>query len=70
MASSKNFYFRQRVTEAELDSAFGDLEKADQDLAADLGFTGVLANAVVSQHAPVPVVITHRAIHRIRTSVL
>src|SRR5512141_2284057 len=54
MANRKDFYFRQRVTEAELDSGFADLEQADHDLAADLGFAGVLANAVVSQHAPVP----------------
>lgn len=54
MSARKNFYFRQRVTEAELDAAFDDLELADHNLAGDLGFTGVLANAVVSQHAPVP----------------
>lgn len=54
MSTRKNFYFRQRVTEAELDAAFDDLEQADHDLAADLGFVGVLANAVVSPHAPVP----------------
>jgi hypothetical protein len=54
MANRKDFYFRQRVTEAELDSAFDDLEQADRDLAADLGLAGVLANAVVSPHAPVP----------------
>jgi hypothetical protein len=54
MANRKDFYFRERVTEAELDSAFADLEDADHNLAADLGFTGVLANAVVSPHAPVP----------------
>jgi hypothetical protein len=53
MSARKNFFFRQRVTEAELDSAFDDLEDADHNLAGDLGFTGVLANAVVSQHAPV-----------------
>jgi len=54
MSSRKDFFFRQRVTEAELDAAFADLEQADHDLAADLGFVGVLANAVVSPHAPVP----------------
>src|SRR5690349_21621178 len=54
MSARKNFYFRQRVTEAELDSAFDDLENADHALAADLGFTGVIANAVVSPHASVP----------------
>jgi len=54
MSARKNWYFRQRVLEAELDAAFDDLENADHNLAGDLGFTGVLANAVVSQHAPVP----------------
>lgn len=54
MANRRDYFFRQRVTEAELDDGFAELEKADQNLAADLGFTGILANAVVSQHAPVP----------------
>ena len=54
MSNRLDYYFRQRVTEAELDLGFAELEQADQNLAADLGFTGVLANAVVSQHAPVP----------------
>jgi hypothetical protein len=54
MANRRDYFFRQRVTEAELDDGFAELEKADQNLAAELGFTGVLANAVVSQHAPVP----------------
>lgn len=54
MANRKDYYFRQRVTEAELDAGFADLEDADHNLAADLGFVGVLANAAVSQHAPVP----------------
>ena len=53
MANRKDFYFRRTCTEAELDSAFADLEDADHHLAGDLGFVGVLANAVVSQHAPV-----------------
>src|SRR5262245_19248794 len=54
MSNRKTFYFRQRVSEAELDSAFDDLERADHHLVGDLGFVGVLANAVVSPHAPVP----------------
>lgn len=54
MANRRDYFFRQRVTEAELDDGFAELERADQNLAGDLGFTGVLANAVVSQHAPVP----------------
>jgi len=53
MSARKQFFFRERVTEGELNSAFDDLENADHHLAADLGFTGVLANAVVSPHAPV-----------------
>ena len=54
MSNRLDYYFRQRVTEAELDLGFTELEQAGQNHAADLGFTGVLANAVVSQHAPVP----------------
>ena len=51
MSNRLDYYFRQRVTEAELDLGFAELEQADQNQVADLGFTGVLANAVVSQHA-------------------
>jgi hypothetical protein len=54
MSARKSFFFRQRVTEEELNAAFDDLEDADHNLAGDLGFTGVLANAAVSPHAPVP----------------
>lgn len=53
MANRRDFFFRQRVTEAELDDALSELEQADQNLAADLGVVGVVANAVVSQHGPV-----------------
>lgn len=42
MSARKNFFFRQRVSEAELDSAFDDLEDADHHLTGDLGFVGVL----------------------------
>jgi hypothetical protein len=54
MANRLDYFFRQRLTEAELDLGFAELELADNNLAGDLGFTGVLANAAVSQHAPVP----------------
>ncbi|MBI3184821.1 MAG: hypothetical protein HYZ28_22005, partial [Myxococcales bacterium] len=54
MANRRDYFFRQRVSEAELDDGFAELERADHDLSADLGFVGVLANAVASQHAPVP----------------
>jgi hypothetical protein len=54
MANRLDYFFRQRVNEAELDLGFAELELADNNLAGDLGFTGVLANAAVAQHAPVP----------------
>lgn len=53
MADRVDFYFRQRVTEAELDLAFELLEKADRNLAADIGLFGVVAGAVPTQHAPI-----------------
>jgi hypothetical protein len=54
MADRVDFYFRQRVTEAELDLAFALLEKADRDLAADLNIYGIVAGAVPAPHSPVP----------------
>ena len=54
MSDRVDFYFRQRVTEAELDLAFALLEKADRDLAADLNIYGVITGAVPAPHAPVP----------------
>lgn len=53
MADRVDFYFRQRVTEAELDLAFALLEKADRDLAADLGVYGVVGGGVPAPHSPV-----------------
>lgn len=54
MADRTDFMFRQRVTEAELDLAFELLEKADRNLAADIGLFGVVSGAVPTPHAPVP----------------
>jgi hypothetical protein len=54
MADRVDFYFRQRVTEAELDLAFALLEKADRDLAADLNIYGIVSGAVPAPHSPVP----------------
>jgi hypothetical protein len=54
MADRVGFYFRQRVTEAELDLAFALLEKADRDLAADLNIYGIVSGAVPAPHSPVP----------------
>jgi hypothetical protein len=53
MADRVDFYFRQRVTEAELDLAFALLEKADRDLAADLNIYGIVSGAVPAPHSPV-----------------
>lgn len=53
MADRLDFYFRQRVTEAELDLAFAQLELADRNLAADIGVYGVVSGAVPSPHSPV-----------------
>ena len=46
MADRVDFYFRQRVTEAELDLAFALLEKTDRDLAADRNIYGIVSGAV------------------------
>ena len=53
MADRTDFYFRQRVTEAELDVAFEQLERADRNLAADLGVRGIIVGAVPAPHEPV-----------------
>jgi hypothetical protein len=48
-----DYFYRQRVTEAELDLGFALLEKADHDLAADIGIYGVVSGAVPTPHTPV-----------------
>ena len=54
MADRTDFYFRQKVTEAELDLAFELLEKADRNLAADIGVYGIISGAEPTPHTPVP----------------
>ncbi|MFW5688905.1 MAG: hypothetical protein ACOC1U_04960 [Spirochaetota bacterium] len=54
MADRTDFYFRQRVTEAELDLAFEQLERADRDLAADIGVRGILEPSVFGRDGWVP----------------
>lgn len=49
MSDRKDFFFRQKVTEAELDAAFSNAEVADRFLASDLGYVGIAAGLVVSQ---------------------
>ena len=53
MADRLDYFFRQRVTEAELDLAFEQLEQADRNLAADIGVYGVVSGAVPAPHSPV-----------------
>ena len=53
MAGRTDYFFRQKVTEAELDLAFELLEKADRNLAADLGIYGIVSGAEPTPHAPV-----------------
>src|SRR5687768_1459215 len=54
MSSRLNYYYRQRVSEAELDLGFDLLEAADHALASDVGIVGVISGAEPSPHAPVP----------------
>lgn len=53
MADRLDYFFRQRVTEAELDLGFELLEKADRNIAADIGLFGVITGAEPSPHTPV-----------------
>ena len=53
MASRLDYYFRQRVTEAELDLGFELLEQADRALASDIGLVGIVSGAVPTPHDPV-----------------
>lgn len=53
MASRLEYFFRQRVSEAELNLGFEQLERADRNLAADVGIRGIIAGAVPVAHDPV-----------------
>lgn len=53
MANRVDWYFKQKVTEAELDEAFNYLEQADRALAVDMGFTGIFGGlSVAAQVSP------------------
>jgi hypothetical protein len=54
MSDRKDYYFRQKVTEAELDSGFDTLEQADFNFAIDNEFIGVASGMGVSQASPTP----------------
>lgn len=47
-----DFWFRQPVAEDEMDAAFTGVEQALWNVAKDTGLVGVMANAVVTEHAP------------------
>ncbi|MGO9713953.1 MAG: hypothetical protein ACLQBL_34180 [Polyangiaceae bacterium] len=53
MADRCDYYFRQKVTESELDLGFTLLENADRNLASDIGIFGIISGAAPSSHAPV-----------------
>ena len=54
MSGRTDFFFRQKVTEAELDLAFELLELADRNLAADIGVYGIISGSEPTPHSPVP----------------
>lgn len=54
MSDRSDYFFRQRVTEGELDQGFAQLEQAIWNLMLDLGKFGIVTGLVVSQHQGVP----------------
>src|SRR5690349_8381316 len=54
MSDRVEYYFRQRPTAEELNLGFELLERADRNLASDLGICGIVSGAAVTQHSPVP----------------
>lgn len=49
MSNRKDYYFRQPVTEAELDAGFADMEDADRAIMSDQDLVGVFQNGVVTE---------------------
>jgi hypothetical protein len=54
MSSRVNYYFRQGLTEGELDLGFELLEQADRDLASDIGIFGIIDGMRASERNGVP----------------
>lgn len=48
----RDYFFRQLVTEDELDAGFECAEQADRAIMADLGLVGVVSGLTVTQHSP------------------
>lgn len=49
MANRLNYYFRQKVTEGELDEGFALLEQADNEFITDSGLVGIVSGLAVTQ---------------------
>jgi hypothetical protein len=54
MADRRDYYFRQKVTEAELDAGFNELEQADWNITVDNEFIGVVNGMVVTEKSGTP----------------
>ena len=54
MADRFDYFFRQKVTETELDDGFAALENADRAQNVDLDLLGIASSAVVTEHSGVP----------------
>jgi hypothetical protein len=50
----KDFYFKQHVTQIELDGAFESTESAIDRTYEDLAIIGIVSGATVNQHSPTP----------------
>lgn len=49
MANRRDYYFKQKVTEAELDAGFDGLETADRNLVTDANLVGIFVGLAVAQ---------------------
>lgn len=54
MGDRRDYYFRQKVTEAELDAGFDGLEQADFNFSVDHGLIGIVEGMAVSEKSGTP----------------
>jgi hypothetical protein len=54
MSDRRDYYFKQPVTEAELDTGFDLLEQADRAIVGDLGLYGIMQNVDATEKAGTP----------------
>lgn len=52
MSDRTNYYFKQAVTESELNDGFTDAENADHHLMMDQGLSGIFSGGAAAQHSP------------------